>query len=396
MVFKENIKEAFRSLVGAKQRSLLALLGIVIGIGSVIAMVSVGTIVQKESLRHFLAMGTDILEVTREGPSGGTSRSPSRILLGDIRELGRQSPDIVRIAPYGTSYGYLIHEGKRLQTPCLGVTESFADVFRLPVENGRFISDLDEYMFFCVLSSKVAGELRKVIKGDIIGKQVLFQGRIFTVLGVVGRLPMSMMRPMEINEGIMIPITTASRLPSNTEIRSFTARLVSQESRFAATSRIQGFFAKKYSGMNLRIKSPEDVIAQMEKQMRLFTLLLGAIGSISLVVGGVGVMNVMLVSVSERRKEIGIRRALGARRADIQAQFLVESILLSIVGGALGILLGIGSSYVACRIFNWEFLVSSGAMLLGVGVSCAVGIFFGFYPARQASKLDPIVALRMQ
>ena len=149
-------------------------------------------------------------------------------------------------------------------------------------------------------------------------------------------------------------------------------------------------------GMAVRIRSAEEIIAQMQKQMRLFTILLGAIGSISLIVGGVGVMNVMLVSVAERKKEIGIRRALGAQRSDIQLQFIVESILLCMVGGLLGIGLGIGASYGISIFSKWSFSLSYDAILLGVIVSAAVGIFFGFYPARQASRLNPIDALRSE
>ena len=140
--------------------------------------------------------------------------------------------------------------------------------------------------------------------------------------------------------------------------------------------------------------SAEELIERMEKQMKLFTLLLGAVGSISLIVGGVGVMNVMLVSVTERRREIGIRRALGAKRGGIQSQFLIESMILSIIGGIFGIGLGVAASYVIAHFSKWEFLISYPAILLGFGVSSVVGIFFGFYPAHQAARLDPIAALR--
>ena len=162
----------------------------------------------------------------------------------------------------------------------------------------------------------------------------------------------------------------------------------------AARDQVLNYFRSKTKSSSVKVTSPEEIIAQMEKQMQMFTLLLGAIGSISLIVGGVGVMNVMLVSVTERRREIGIRRALGAKRGDIRGQFLIESIILSLIGGFFGIIFGVGASRVISYFAHWHFALSIGAILLGVGVSNAVGIFFGYYPARQASLLDPIVALK--
>ena len=162
----------------------------------------------------------------------------------------------------------------------------------------------------------------------------------------------------------------------------------------AARDQIMAYIAALGKGQTVKITSPEEIIAQMEKQMQMFTLLLGAIGSISLIVGGVGVMNVMLVSVTERRREIGIRRALGAKRGDIRGQFLIESVILSLIGGLFGIIFGIGASWLIAHFAKWQFALSFSAILLGVGVSNAVGIFFGYYPARQASLLDPIVALK--
>ena len=146
--------------------------------------------------------------------------------------------------------------------------------------------------------------------------------------------------------------------------------------------------------MTVRVESAEKLIEQMHKQMRLFTLLLGTVGAISLLVGGIGVMNVMLVSVTERRLEIGIRRALGARRRDIQRQFLTESVILSLLGGAFGIAFGIGASYLISHYNGWTFLVSTPAVGLGVGITGGAGIFFGFYPAWQAARLDPVTTLR--
>ncbi len=192
----------------------------------------------------------------------------------------------------------------------------------------------------------------------------------------------------------MLPIATVLRSPSRPGIPVFSGRMVDEHAKLRITEQLKKYFQNIDRALAFKVTTAEELVAQMQKQMRMFTLLLAAIGSISLIVGGVGVMNVMLVSVSERRREIGIRRALGARQVDIQMQFLVESVLLSFVGGLLGLFLGIGTCYVICHFTSWQFLLSQSAIVLGVGVSAAIGVFFGFYPARQASRLSPIEALR--
>ncbi len=392
MMIKENLKEALRSLVASRQRSILALIGIVIGIGSVIAMVSVGTIVQHEALRQFQEMGTDILTIRKEH-SGGKSGG-SGIALKDAIELTQYCPGISEVAPYTSVYGKFNLQGNRKNIPALGVTEAFKDIFKLGVLQGRFITDLDENMPFCVIGSKVSKLFATWGYPDPIGQDVIFNERFFTVVGVVEEVPLGGMRPYEVNEGIIIPITTAMRFPKRPDIQTITARVAPGADRFTAQEQIQRFFKSRDRNLNLRITSAEELIERMQKQMQMFTLLLGAIGSISLIVGGVGVMNVMLVSVSERRKEIGIRRALGAQQGDIQSQFLMESLVLSLVGGAIGIAVGVGASYAISRFSDWQFILSSSAIFLGVGVSAAVGVFFGYYPARQAARLNPIDALR--
>jgi putative ABC transport system permease protein len=392
MMVKENFKEALRSLIAARQRSILALIGIVIGIGSVIAMVSVGTIVQHEALRQFQEMGTDILTIGKDyAPS---SQNKAIIKLQDALELTAHCPDVAVLAPYTSVYGPMSFQGHRETVPAMGVTEDFLDIFKLDLLQGRFISDLDENMPFCVIGPKIQDNMRQWGVENPIGQSLMFDNYFFTVIGVVGEVALGGMRPYEINEGFLIPITTAMRFPKRPEIQTMTARIDAQGNRLEAQDQILRYFQDRDQRLNLRITSAEELIERMQKQMQMFTLLLGAIGSISLIVGGVGVMNVMLVSVSERKKEIGIRRALGAQQADIQGQFLMESLVLSLVGGVIGIALGVGASYGISKFSDWEFLISSSAILLGVGVSAVVGVFFGFYPARQAARLNPIEALR--
>ena len=390
MIVKENLKEAVLSLVSAKQRSLLALIGIMIGVGSVIAMLSIGTIVQNQCMRQFKDMGTDIITVGKDG----VSQSKVDLRLEDVAAMPGECVGVRQVVAQTSISGNCVFEQVRHRIPAIGLTGSAYEVFKLKMAEGRFLSDLDEYMFFCVLSHKMARELRKAGVQDLVGSRITFEGKKFTVIGVLEDVTVGLMRPLELKEGILIPITTSMRFPNRPKIQSVTVKLISEQDRFRASDSIKSYFAQKSKDMKLRISSAEDIIESMQKQMQLFTLLLGAIGSISLIVGGVGVMNVMLVSVSERRREIGIRRALGAQQTDIQAQFLTEAIILCVIGGILGSGLGVGGAYAASRSFGWEFMFYYNGVILGVCVSCLIGLFFGFYPARQASKLSPIEALR--
>jgi putative ABC transport system permease protein len=400
MMIKSTINEAFRSLYSAKQRTILALIGIVIGIGSVIAMISVGQIVQTEALRQFKDLGTDILTVQKgaaalKADGSSRARASSALKLQDILDIPSNCPAVSSIAPYVNVPGSYSYGGKPFEeTSAFGVTQSFSDLNKLKVIEGRFLSEVDAMSQFCVLGNKVYSRMKERGAKEVVGQKIKIAGRLFTVIGVLGVTSTGGMRTFDANQSILIHITTALRMSTRNEISFISARVKSGISNVAAQGQVNDYFLKKVKRQDMQVISPEEMIAAMEEQMAMFTLLLGAIGSISLIVGGVGVMNVMLVSVSERRKEIGIRRALGAWRKDIKSQFLIESLILSFIGGMLGILLGILASYIVCYFANWGFLISYGAILVGFGVSSVVGVFFGYYPASQAAKLDPIVALR--
>ncbi len=396
MMLKANLREASRSLIAAKQRSILALLGIVIGIGSVIALVSTGALAQRETLRQFMEMGTDIISIQLEQGRGEQSGAPSGFGLEEVLVLPERLPVIRSVAPYASAFGELRREGQRISIPLLGVTESFVELNKLELDQGRFISDLDVLMTHAVLGGNLAKRLVEQNMAVSVGEHVYFDNRKLNVAGILRPAAMGAMRPYEASEGLMLPITTVLRISPQNAIRTVMARLEPGVTASQATAEVQAYFASLPRPKQIRITSPEQIIEHMERQSRMFTLLLGAIGSISLVVGGVGVMNVMLVSVSERRREIGIRRALGAQKRDIQWQFLIESVLLSLVGGILGIIIGVGASYGIAHYSGWQFELVHGALLLGVGVSAAVGIFFGYYPARQAAALNPIQALRAE
>lgn len=391
---KTNIIEALRSLLSSKQRTLLALLGIIIGIGSVIALVSTGTIAQKESMKQFLEMGTDVLRIQQDRYRGKSQDQEQAFRMDEIMDLPFETDVITDIAPFVSFSGSLRTHTKRFSVIGAGVSGSFISINKLSLAEGRFISDLDYLMYQAVLSGGLASRLRREGVHNLVGTEVFLEDRLFTIVGELHPAAAGPMRAYEGLEGLLIPISTATRMNAQNRIRAALAVKRPEFAHDQAEAAISSYFHGLPRPINVTVRSAEQIIEHMEKQMRMFTLLLGAIGSISLIVGGVGVMNVMLVSVTERRREIGIRRALGARKRDIQSQFLMESVILSLLGGLLGIIIGVGVSYGIARFSGWEFEIIYEALLIGVGVSGAVGVFFGYYPARQASNLLPIQALR--
>jgi len=389
MLIKSNVVEALRSLVNARQRTILALIGIIIGIGSVIGMVSIGFVVQQEALRQFLEMGVDIITVRKEFSEEKTGG----LRLADVLQLPELG-SIAEVAPFIASSTQVGPEKQQAFVEMAGVTESFLRLNKVRLKDGRLLSDLDAHRYFCILGEEAAATLQKLKPGPLLGQQFVLQNRLYTVIGLLERVPEGGLRPVSINRAALVPITTAERAFEGGEISSFMARVRGNPGTARIKRELDDFFAKRTRGLQLRVATAEELRERMEKQLQLYSMLLGAIGSIALVVGGIGVMNVMLISVSERRKEIGLRRALGAQRRDIQTQFLVESVALCLVGGVFGILLGVGASYGFAHYSGWKFLVAYHAVVLGFGVAAVVGIFFGYYPARSAARLDPIEALR--
>ncbi|MDE0449855.1 MAG: ABC transporter permease [Spirochaetaceae bacterium] len=392
MALKANVKEAVVSLSAAKQRSLLALIGIVIGIGSVIAMLSVGTIAKQQALEQFRELGTDYLtiQVHGLGPGGASGTT-----LADAVGLPEGAPSVAGVAPWSQGLGVVVYAGKKvMDAPTLGVTGSFIEMNRLPLADGRAISDLDVRREYCVVGSRVASALRRAGAEPLVGEPIRLNDRIYTIVGVLRATPRWGMQPFDADRAIMIPFSSAERMFPQQGLNQVGARMTPDAHYTVATAEVREYFRRRAPRLSVIVQSAQRLIEQMQRQAQTFALLLAAIGSISLIVGGVGVMNVMLVSVTERRTEIGIRRALGARRFDIQSQFLTESIVLSLVGGVFGIVVGVGSTWIFCRFSGWEFMVDPTAATLGFVVACGVGVFFGLQPAHQAARLDPITALR--
>ena len=391
-ILAANAREASDSLRRGRLRTVLGLVGVMIGISSVIAMVSLGEIAREQARKQFEALGTDIL-VVRESAAAGRAG----IDLPDALQLAAAVPSIVEAAPRISGHGTYRFAGREVGRGAIqGVTRSFASVTKLTLQEGRFVSDLDTDRYWCVIGAEVAEKMRATGADRLPGALIEVDEVLFTVVGVLDSKTESYALPVQVNadKSIFVPITTAQRVASDPGIEVIIARSGAGIHYEAAVEDIRSFFRKRSPDLGLDIVTAKELIARMEAQMGIFTLLLGAVGSISLIVGGIGIMNIMLVSVAERRAEIAIRRALGARRRDIRSQFLIESSLLTIAGGVFGVALGLAATWTICRFTDWDFLISGLSVASGLGTAAAVGLFFGFQPAHQASRLDPIAGLQ--
>ena len=388
---RANLTEACSGLLGAKQRSSLALIGIVIGVASVSAMISVGTVVRGEAGRQFQELGADIVNVRLRA----RDQRARRVAVGLADAEGIVAlPAISDAAPYVINAAPIVLSGTTtVRGRIVGSTDALADLSRLTLAQGRFVSKLDGGRYFCTVGAEIADALRQATGGSVIGETVRIQEAVFTIVGALKRAGQGQ-RPFDPNEAVFIPIETAARVTPGATLRHIQARMSPNTHYAEAKSQLGEWFRDRVPEARVRVRSAEELIEQMYRQRRLYTLLLGAVGGISLLVGGIGVMNVMLVAVTERRTEIGVRRAVGARRRDIQAQFLAEALILSMLGGVIGIVVGIAATYGICHYTGWKFALSVDGTLLGTAVAVGAGIFFGFYPAHQAARLNPVAALR--
>ncbi len=400
-----HLREAIRSLYASKQRTVLALIGIVIGIGAVIAMMTITQIAQEQALSEFKALGTDLLNISSifHESENGQLEMP-KIKLDDALALPQKTTTLQRVAPFISDGHFINFQGAIDYVNILGVTDEYNYLNKLTTSQGRLLTPLDKQHYFCVLGADIAQQLLSAEKTVpwpfnrqspvLVGQRLKIGDKLFTIIGVLKPGVSQSILPYQTDQTILIPIKTALRFFDNAEINNIIARMKPDVDYHLAIEEIKTYFRPRVPDLQLIITAAEDIIEHIEKQMQLFALLSWAVSSIALLVGGIGVMNVMLASVTERKVEIGIRRALGAKRSDIQLQFLSESILLSLVGGCIGILLGMAITYAVSQYNAWPFIVSYPALLLGVGVSSIVGAFFGFYPAYQAAQSDPITALR--
>lgn len=387
----QSFRMALKSIAANKVRSALTMLGIIIGVSAVIIMVSLVQGSTKQVTERLQSMGTNMINVNVMGR--GSTRTVSE---KDLFEFAEKNSDVIEcVAPIVNSYVTVKAGNKNISTSLEGTNEAYRTVRNTDVQQGRFLNalDVERRQKVALIGTYVAQELY----GDKnpIGQQIKINGDLFTVVGLLEVKSNSTAQSGD--DKVIIPYTTAKRLLRNSTIRNFSVQAKAPETVEQAMEVLQDFLFKVFNDADAyRVFNQADMLENINEATRSLTMMLGGIAGISLVVGGIGIMNIMLVSVTERTREIGIRKAIGAKRRNILQQFLIEAIVVSCAGGIIGILLGLVLTDVIGKGLNIPSQPSLTTMAVSFSFSVLVGVFFGWYPANKASKLDPIQALRME
>lgn len=395
MISLDQCHQALMNLFAAKLRSFLAVLGILVGTAAVVALLSCGQLATEKALEQFKSLGTELLAVSLFQKTGENQSSGSAVIpLSLWRQFPQQVKQIKKIAPYATTFQTISYQGKVLNGSIIGADESLADIIKIDVARGQFVSFLHSFEHVCVIGNTLYHQIQEITSDDPIGKQLRVGNNLYTIIGIANPWLESSFFNEDVNAAIIVPIAGMSLVSQERSVNNAIMVLNKESNIDQVSQEIKDIIQKEAPKLTVFTRSAKQLIASMESQGRIFTLLLAIIGGISLLVGGIGVMNVMLVSVSERKKEIGIRKAVGAKNSEIQNLFLVESVMLSLVGGVLGVFLGIVFTAVIAYFNQWNFTFYTLPPLAGFGVSVITGVFFGFYPARRAACLEPMATLR--
>ena len=432
-MYFDTIRVGFQNLLLHKLRSLLTLLGVILGVGSVIAMLAIGEGSKREALERIRSLGADnviirsVKPAEEQMPAAGRQVQSAQdesikvISYGlqhkDLERLQATLPTISRAVPVAlVSTSVARHRSRMPSARVLGTTPAFLEIKRLSMQRGRFISgvDIDRSRNVVVLGE---GASRKLFQfTDPIDEHILIGDDVYRVIGVLATTDSGNNTPgavgqKDLNNDVYIPISCVQRrLGEMQEVRNSGGRsfervelseitlTIREERHVSQTAEMarQLLIRSHPKQSDFAIQVPLELLAQAMKEKRMWNMVLGSIAGISLLVGGIGIMNIMLASVTERTKEIGIRRALGATKRAISFQFLVETVLLSSTGGLLGVILGITIPSVVSYLTDLETVISWWSVLLSFGISVGVGVLFGWYPAQRAASLSPIVALRHQ
>ncbi len=398
---------AFRALARNKMRSALTMLGIVIGVSAVIAMVSIGQGAQAQVQEQIANVGTNLLFVGAGSQNVGGVRSgtgatnSNRLTVEDIEAIRREIPSVAMASPTVNTRAQLVFGNQNWNTQVQGVNEQFPQIKKWGVASGEFFTeaDLRTAARVIVLGQTVAESLYPGT--DPIGQMVRVRELPFRVIGVMKAKGQDA-GGRDQDDTAFAPFTAVQKkLLSITYVQFAHVSAISPAATYTAQEQITELLRQRHKlapneENDFFVRNLTDVAEAADESNRIMTILLGCIAGVSLIVGGIGIMNIMLVSVTERTREIGIRMAVGARSSAVRKQFLIESIVLSLTGGAIGIVFGIAVSFLIPMIFGWRTLISLLWIVVSAIVSIVVGVLFGYYPARKASGLDPIDALRYE
>lgn len=404
----QSLKIAFGALRVNKMRSILTMLGIIIGIAAVIAMVAVGAGAERIISDQISSIGTNLIIVIPGSiKAGGVQMGPGALptlTIDDGQAIKAECPSVVAAAPNIRTGGQIVFANQNWSTQLTGITPDFLVVRDWPIIYGRHFtqSDIDSATKNCIIGQTIVKELFGSV--DPMGKVIRIRKVPFHVIGVLKKKGQSP-QGTDQDDTVLIPLTTAQRKvfgsPFPNAVGGIVVKARSKDLISRAENEITALLRQRHhigskKDDDFTVKNLSEILSVAATSSRAMSLLLGAIASISLIVGGIGIMNIMLVSVTERTREIGIRMAVGASEKDILLQFLTEAVLLTLCGGIIGIVLGSVGAIVVSNVFDWPTLISIKAIAVAAVFSAAVGIFFGFYPARKASSLNPIEALRYE
>ena len=405
MLIGEIVRVALGALRANKLRSLLTMLGIVIGVAAVIAVVALGTGAQSAVKDRISSLGTTLLTVMPGQQRGmGVSFDQSmKLTMDDAAAIEERSTSITAVQPEMTSRLQVQYLNQNTNTSVVGTTSNYLEVRKYQLEAGRMFSRTEDEgrQRVAVLGPTVLETLGINSPDAIIGEAVRIRGIQFTVIGVLKSKGQS--TPFgNPDDQVLVPITTGRfRLFGSDRLRSISVLAESEAKIPDAMADIQRVIRREHRVPQGRpddfmIRSQADFLNTLGETTQVFTYLLSGIAAVSLLVGGIGIMNIMLVSVTERTREIGIRKALGATRSNILLQFLIEAVVLCLLGGLIGALVGSGGATAMSKFFQWNTIISGGAIAAAFVFSAVVGVVFGVWPARRAAGLDPIVALRYE
>jgi putative ABC transport system permease protein len=406
----QSARVALRALRVNKLRSVLTMLGIIIGVGAVIAMVGVGAGAQARVAEQIQSLGSNLIIVlsgsTTSGGIRGGQGSQLTITEEDSLALAREIPAVQASAPAMRGTAQVVYGNLNWATGIQGVTPDYSEAREWGVTSGRFLTseDLSGATKVALLGQTTA--LNLFGDSDPLGQIIRIKKVPFTVVGVLDRKGQNSWGQDQ-DDIVVIPLSTAKKKvlgvsrANARSVGSISVKIRAGENMIDAEEQMRALLRQRhrlqpYQDDDFTLRNLSEILQTQEESSKVMTYLLLAIASVSLLVGGIGIMNIMLVSVTERTREIGLRMAVGARGRDILLQFLVEAVTLSLIGGIIGIAVGVASSQAISEFAEWRTQLPLGAIVMAFGFAAAVGVFFGFYPARKAARLDPIEALRYE